>query len=451
MHPTTENARLLKRTEEAFKSRIARVAKGLKVFKVNFNPVICGKTIPLFKLWQTVWSEEFGGCAEVTKRCLWPLVARKLNFNDFRHSSAAKDLERCYREILVFLEDGEEDYETTELSETEEQEMIEDQLRNTAARETRRSTDDFLVIETESENWESDDDLDRRLSLSRQQTPSSSNKRRLGSSHSNKVASSKVWPSIKRQRIDKGKEKELEIPSTPQAASNSDNDGQPRSSHGNPQLEGASSIVLEGIDDDSESELFARPFKQVNLSPTPPRAVQRTLEPETQDFHFPLKPHDELETAAPIPLSHSRQAQNVSRSPARCAKVTKTTSAESRTEVEGELDAFIDDLVDQGYSELHIIRALEATTMNTVDAGIVMKSLHVGKGIPNNMQGVWTSSDDEAVEEKDHARFGEVLGKHGIHRVGLRQRFLADQKAVKNQVESRRLNDIAIHSTRVIG
>ena len=435
--PTMEKAPPLIRREEIFRRELATVAQGLKL-KVNFNPVICGKTIPLFKLWQAVWSEECGGCNEVTRRRLWPRVARTLNFNDFLHPSAAQDLEVCYREILLYLEEGEEDYETTELSETAEQEMIEDQLRNTAARETHKSADP-VVIQAESESRQSDDDLDRLLSLSREQTPTSSNKRRLDSNHGNQGASSQAWSSPKRQRVDKGKEKVLEIASTPETTSDSDNDGQPRSSHGKSLLEGSSPIILESLDDEGESELFVRPFKRVHLSPSPSRAVRRTLEPETQDFHFPIEPYDRHETVMPMSSSLPRQTQGISRNPARHIKVTGAISAESLTAAKeakdgSALDAFIDRYVALGYSELDVIRALEATTMNTGDAGIVMESLHAGTGIPNDIQGVWTSSDDEAVEEKKHARFGDVVVKHGRERVALRRRFLADQKAAKSQI-----------------
>jgi len=133
--PTTTN-------EKLFRHHLSILAESFELV-VDFEPTICGRIMPLFKLWQVVQSEEFGGFDEVDGRNLWPQVARKLNYNDWQHSSAAADLKDCYSEILAdFEEVREEDREENGLTESQEEALIESQLRQTAARETQPTSAD---------------------------------------------------------------------------------------------------------------------------------------------------------------------------------------------------------------------------------------------------------------------------------------------------------------------
>jgi hypothetical protein len=117
-------------------------------------------------------------------------------------------------------------------------------------------------------------------------------------------------------------------------------------------------------------------------------------------------------------------------------KAVGDTSTQAQTEAQrgAELSSFVEHYISLGYSGVHVMQALDSTTMNAGDAGIVMEDLREGKGIPKNIQGVWTFSDDEAVEGNDHPRFREALEKHGMDRVNLRRRFLADRKAARKQL-----------------
>lgn len=422
--------------EIAFRKKLTSIARAQKL-KVIFDPVICARTVPLFRLWQVVNSEELGGFSEVTRRCLWPVVARRLNFNDFQHSNAAKDLEACYSEILLILDDAEEEYETTELSESEEQELIEAQLRTTAERETQKIAEDLVHAAVERQRRESSDDRNIPSSVSQEQTPTSLRKRRLDHSRSNLGATSHSWS--KRQRIEKGKGKEREIPSTPELGS--DNDPLPHPSHKTPQLESTSLTTPEDIEG-GESELFVKPLQKVNLSPTLPRAVQRVMEPETQDFHFPIEQRDEAGSASPLPSTRPGKTHNESRNTEVRDKAAGDISTQSQTDAkhEADLNSFVEHYISLGYSGDHVTQALDSTTLNAGDVGIVMENLRGGKGIPKDIQGVWTSSDDEAVEGKDHPRFKEALEKHGMDRVNLRRRFLADQKAARKQLSRRNVD-----------
>ncbi|KAK0120208.1 hypothetical protein ONS95_011614 [Cadophora gregata] len=188
--------------------------------EVDPNPVICGKTIKLFDLWQVVTSDEFGGFDEVNGRRRWVKVAQKLGFEGSKQREAAGDLQSCYGEILCDLEQGERELQEGEDMTSElEAEMIANQLRQTAEQpenvdieegnsENSQESQVFLEEEEEhddllKEQEESDDDLDSpQISPQRPQLPSpSAGKRRSGSDHR-----SSDMPYSKRQRIDKGKD-----------------------------------------------------------------------------------------------------------------------------------------------------------------------------------------------------------------------------------------------------
>jgi hypothetical protein len=431
--PPTVNEDLPITGEEAFIENLTAFADGQDL-KVEFNPVICGRTVPLFKLWKIVRSDEFGGFDEVTKKRLWPLVSRKLDFNDHTSSKAAGDLESYYRKILLSFDEGQDEYyETTELSESEEQAMIESQLRKTAARETQRTTATPLEDDSEGEKRGYLDDPDMPLSLPLQQSPVSTSKRRLENIPSNHGASSLAWSPSKRQRIEKEKGRELEIPSTPEEQV--DNEQHPQSAGKIEQLKFASPIVTEPEEEDSDPELFRSSFKGKNLSPTPTRPARRIIEPETQDFDFSLPRRDEIESPLPPSFSsRSEKTRNENRSFVTRDSLNQDPSTQPQREYEGatELNAFIERYISLGYSQDHIIQALDATTMNTGDVGIVLENLSHDDSIPEYIQGVWTSWDDEAVEGEDQPRYEKVVEKHGMARVAVRRRFLADQRVARN-------------------
>lgn len=52
-----------------------------------------------------------------------------------------------------------------------------------------------------------------------------------------------------------------------------------------------------------------------------------------------------------------------------------------------------------GYNEVHIGRALEVSSMQRGPMTVVLQSLQVGKGVPGDVAGVWTDSDDEKAQK----------------------------------------------------
>jgi hypothetical protein len=442
--------------EKLFKKHLVELAASLEEeLIVNFNPIICGRTIPLFKLWQVVRSQELGGYDEVTGRNLWTQVARKLNFSDFQHPDAHLDLKMCYEEILADFE-GWLDYKETQpdLTESQENAMIESQLRRTAERETQNVGED---IAEEDGDEDYDDDLDAPSSMP--QPLKSSPKRIFGDDRSSQGPTS-----IKRQRIDKGKGKELEVPSTPEDVINSNR--MPRPSYQQSPLNLASTVI--GVDD--EDELLLRPIPRPNFSGASNAHQKRAFEPETQDFHFPLPDNDDRGPFESLSSSNRKRILDGSNSgttrrapideddagpaasiPSRIQRrpdsgsnvVTyerfvddSSTQSLTQSQRETELRAFIDRYVALGYSYDIVIDALEATTMETGDAGLVMEQLTNGGGIPENHQGVWTAWDDEALQaDDDSEEFRRLLEKHGMKRVLTRHKFLDDLKEVRRESE----------------
>lgn len=425
--------------EKEFRKELSGIAKGLDL-TLDFNPVICGRTVSIYRLWKIVWSDEFGGFNEVTRKQLWAQVARVLNFHVYRHSNAAEELQSCYSNILQPLDAGQEAYEATELSKAEDQ-MIDAQLLETATRETQNRTEAIVDDQVEKGSPQLVDNLNPRLSPSWRHTPTYFGKRRLDLSHNNQRVSTQSQPSNKRQRTDKGKAKVLEIPSTPEL--DAVRDQLPRTPHRTSQVEDTPLMDLNEVEEESEPDLFVKQPRYVDQSSPTPR---RTTEPETQDFYFPLVQFDETESLAFMSPSHRKSVRNKNKESTRNATRNSATrpkpqgnaSAQPQTKTqptpEIDLVSLMGHYTTLGYSGAHIIQALEATTMNTKDVGIVLEGLRSENRIPPDIRGVWTSSDDKAVEEKDHLRFKDVLKKHGKRSVDLRRGFLADQKAAREQL-----------------
>ncbi|RFU29930.1 hypothetical protein B7463_g6406, partial [Scytalidium lignicola] len=325
--------------EDVFKIELSEFAQEMD-FEVNFNPNICGRGIPLFRIWQVVRSREFGGFNNVEKKNLWASVCKKLKFHQWRDRDAPTLLKDCCFQNLVDFEDAKMQY--LELSHAEMQ----------------------------------DEDADLEISAS------STKKRRLDTNNE---------PN-KRQRINKGKGKEREIPSTPeQGDTNPDN-------------------VIQ-LEEDDEGDSFVDSKRRQMVNNRPISKLARPRDPETQDFSFPGSDPFIIEDSFMVPSEDDSQQQ-----------------AE-------ELEDYIHRFIALGYKQEVVIMALEATTMETGDAGIVMEALINGEGIPQNMQGVWTEEDDEALDApEDSDDFQRILEKHGMDIVATRQRYMKEKIEAQRQL-----------------
>ncbi|KAH1434645.1 hypothetical protein KXX32_009849 [Aspergillus fumigatus] len=105
------------------------------------------------------------------------------------------------------------------------------------------------------------------------------------------------------------------------------------------------------------------------------------------------------------------------------------SSPESQEEPpqEQDIDTWIDDRLRTGRAdnEEQVIEALQCTSMDPRLADKVLEYLAAGKGIPEDMPGVWTPEDDECVEVGDSRAIERVLKKHGSEAFEARWNYLS--------------------------
>ena len=424
--PTLEN-------EKLFKSDLEALAENLGV-EIDYSPVICGRRLSLFQLWQVVMSDEFGGFDHVTGRKRWPEVARRLNYNDFRHASAAADIELCYSELLADFEVARQQYQELNpdmtLTESQEEALIEDQLRETSGRDAGRFSDEEGKAEAEVDDA-INDDLDR--SPSAYVLPTLSNKR----SHETENSTS----FHKRQRVDKGKGREVEIPSTPEHEI------------GTRTWRPANSTPLVPRPPEAERSQPSSTSTRARVSSRPGSSVRAEGEPDTQDFHYTPDPENEEDVAGAensplknqLPLRHQPESSLMKASSSSVAQVPEHDSSmqsESNSRRQEDLLEHIERHIALGYTDDVVMEAMETTSLRIQNSALVMESMTSGKGIPNDIRGVWTKSDDAILmrgQQRDRKSFEAILSKHGKQQIEARRAYLNRRNKVANslQVEDR--------------
>lgn len=412
-------------TDEAtFEEYLTIVADRIEdVDRITFNPTIRGKTITLFKLWKVV-KADFGGNAEVTGLELWPQVANKLGFKPSELKEAGRDLRNCYDELLTDYEQARDDYynESDDMTESQQDELLRNQLIPSHPEEESNKA---------VENPESDDGDDDLNAPVFSPTRPVSSKRVMAYRSSPNITSSTGSPS-KRQRIDKGKGKELEIPSTPDHLLDV---SRPRAKEYQSTPLKRVHVLEDEEEEQSDSDSILKPFVQPNFTGLEPR--RRLAEPETQDFYFVAPEEQEAEDSEDA----RRQTDSYPSSPPQAITNDKSSGHEENSrvpqnEVSKQQQAipeadplleYIDHHISLGYSKETVIAALEATTLG-MDANLIMEDIQQGRGIPALIAGVWTAKDDEACKEEGTSGFKRIVAKHGIERVRQRQDYLREKE-----------------------
>ncbi|OJD12039.1 hypothetical protein AJ78_07310 [Emergomyces pasteurianus Ep9510] len=87
------------------------------------------------------------------------------------------------------------------------------------------------------------------------------------------------------------------------------------------------------------------------------------------------------------------------------------------------------------YSQQQVLEALACTTMDPDLADTVLNAMAAGKGIPDNVRGVWTKEDDERLEASDSRIIEAVLQKHGTELFNARFEYIMTRKEVMMQME----------------
>lgn len=156
--------------------------------------------------------------------------------------------------------------------------------------------------------------------------------------------------------------------------------------------------------------------------------TQDILDAETQqpDFDIPPPPDSDSESEEDLP---SDPLQPPSSPP--LAPTTTSTSqrplAETQTLPDSDLNTYIDTMVvAHNYSEASVINALKCTSMRPELAELVLLLEKAGKGLPNDVAGVWSEEEDRVVEGSNARELKLLVEKHGWEEVEGRMRFLQD-------------------------
>ncbi|KAF7943989.1 hypothetical protein EAE96_010401 [Botrytis aclada] len=395
-----------------------------------FNPIICGKQISLFRLWQIVMI--LGGFEKISAESRWQEVADKLSFPIANRSEAAQDLKSCYDEILsefeqVVTEEENDPRSILMFAGSQDETLIASQFADTTIRSIQRSPSHGSGSEDED-----DDEVIELppLKNSKQFSTMSTKKRAIESDGlSNHSESSSINPKrkAKRVRTDKGKGKEAEIPSTPEHVFNATQP--PR--HISP-LKYQVRENDNGSSSENDSDREARE-RILRIQQKKPRELVRkatarnlTIEPETQDFYYP-----DIDNQAPTvsPTLVRRKG-----TPAPVIDLSRDSSEESEAEAEVESQDIVDieiaKYIDLGYSGDIIYKALMASTYDFDIASPVMNQLQMGHGIPDDLAGVWTQRDDDALEKRKGREYERVREKHGDERIHARIKFLRNLREI---------------------
>ncbi|GAM34419.1 transcription factor [Talaromyces pinophilus] len=89
-----------------------------------------------------------------------------------------------------------------------------------------------------------------------------------------------------------------------------------------------------------------------------------------------------------------------------------------------DVDAWMQKRIDSGRKPNDVLQAISCTTMNHKLADKVLVLLSKGKKIPDNIPGVWTEEDDEALTGQDGRAMERVMEKHGSELFDERWQFL---------------------------
>ncbi|PGH08232.1 telomeric repeat-binding factor 2-interacting protein 1 [Blastomyces parvus] len=86
-------------------------------------------------------------------------------------------------------------------------------------------------------------------------------------------------------------------------------------------------------------------------------------------------------------------------------------------------------------TQQQVLDALACTTMDPDLADTVLEAMAAGKGIPDNVRGVWTKEDDECLEASDSKSIEAVLQKHGTELFNARFEYIMTRREVMMQME----------------
>ncbi|KAF2239514.1 hypothetical protein EV356DRAFT_513822 [Viridothelium virens] len=153
---------------------------------------------------------------------------------------------------------------------------------------------------------------------------------------------------------------------------------------------------------------------------TAPKARLRQETVETQAL-FDADTLDEADLRIPSPETSFIQGAPPSSLPSQHPEQRHDPQSDM-----AELREWMRDLVGAGHDYNQVVRALQATCLDTGLALQILPGLESGESIPENMMGVWTAQDDEHLEGSDGRLLKRLSKKHGDHLMTERREFLRD-------------------------
>ena len=105
---------------------------------------------------------------------------------------------------------------------------------------------------------------------------------------------------------------------------------------------------------------------------------------------------------------------------------TPTPEPEEEQSSQPDIDDWIDDHIRSGRAQddAQVIEALRCTSMDPGLADKILGNLVSGRGIPDDMPGVWTLEDDKCLEGANARDIERVLEKHGMEYFNVRWEYL---------------------------
>lgn len=431
--------------EVCFNDRVGFLAERLfPDHEVDLYPIICNMRLSLFKLWNMV-GDACGCAAELDKNNGWSEVAAAMGFENADIEEAGRCLQDCYYEILPQLDEY--------LKEIEER--TESQAEELAAAQRRESLAPYSGDDSsDDENVDIISDIDQRW-------PSNTGSRKRPSPRDLQSTNGK------RARVDKGKSRAysvLEIPSTPEEEIKVLEKPRAKNSSQLRQALNQTDVHVSNSEDDD-------PWGQAIASPTPfgTKSTRQHIPPilcpsSSNSVPFPQeRPSSEAAKCGQESVTRAPKQQSVSGEVVKpkskgahitngtlSSKPTSSKSNDSTTSVpptrataqKSAFAAYQERMVALGYTQHIVAQAVRATSMKIGgNSSIVMESLRNGSGIPENMPGVWTDSDDKSVDKwREALETGQLskaqhihdrlASKHGATSIEARNQFLL--KIIRN-------------------
>ena len=180
---------------------------------------------------------------------------------------------------------------------------------------------------------------------------------------------------------------------------------------------------------DSDSE---PPNRDDNIEEEMPASSPRALETQdilsnidTQlpDFDFDLPPPDPIRDSSPDSLPSDPLAYAPKNT---LDSGPKPTLSETQTLSDDDVDTYIARMIHvHRYDENAVISALKCTSMRPELAEFVLLEGKLGKGLPDDVPGIWSEEEDQVAEGGNAKALRGLEEKHGWPEVEARLGFLA--------------------------